>query len=177
MKTKRVALDALLTAIALVIFVVELLVPLPLPIPGVKLGLSNVVTLFALFACGPMDAFIILVLRIGLGTLFAGNLSALLYSLAGGFLCYFILLILKKIVSKKQIWLCGVFGAIAHNVGQMAVATLLTGTPAILYYLPVLILAATGTGALTGLTAQTIYLRTEKLFSREEREESDKRKK
>ena len=98
MKTKRIALDALLTAIALIIFVVELLVPIPFPVPGVKLGLSNVVTLFALFACGPVDALIILLLRIGLGTIFGGNLSAILYSLAGGLLCYLVILLMRRAV-------------------------------------------------------------------------------
>lgn len=163
MKTKRIALDALLTAIALIIFVVELLIPLPFPVPGVKLGLSNIVTLFALFACGPVDALIILLLRIGLGTIFGGNLSAILYSLAGGLLCYFVILLMKKAIKPKQIWFCGVFGAIAHNVGQMAVATLVTGTPEILYYLPVLIIAAIVTGSLTGLTAQMIIQKTKKI--------------
>ena len=156
---KRIALDGVLTALALVIHIVEQLVPLPFPVPGVKLGLSNVVTLFAVFALGPVDAGIILLARIFLGSLFSGQVTALLYSLTGGLLCYAVTLVLQKILTEKQIWFCGFIGAVFHVLGQMAVALLLTNTPALLYYLPVLVLSAIVTGLFTGSLAQFVFRR------------------
>ena len=155
---KRVALDGVLTALALVIHIVEQLVPLPLPIPGVKLGLSNVVTLFALFAIGPFDAGIILLVRIFLGSVFSGQITALLYSLTGGILCYAVSVLLWKFLSVKQMWFCGIAGAILHNVGQILVAVFLTRTPAVFYYLPVLVAVAVGTGLFTGVLAQLVLI-------------------
>lgn len=152
--TKRVVTDGLLTAIALVIYVVELQIPIPFPVPGVKLGLSNIITLFALFFTGPVDAIIILLVRIFIGSLFSGNITAVFFSLSGGLLCYFVTIILKRFVTDKQIWVLGVFGAIAHNVGQIALAVFYTGTKEIALYLPVLILAGVITGLFTGLAAQ-----------------------
>ena len=161
-KSKRIALDGILTAVALVIFVVEQLIPLPFPVPGVKLGLSNIVTLFAVFAVGPIDGGIILLVRIALGSIFGGQLTSFLYSLAGGALCYGVTLLLRLVINEKQIFVCGVFGAIAHNVGQILVAVLLTGTPSVLSYLPVLVAFGIGTGLITGLVAQTLVLRLKK---------------
>ena len=143
-----------MTAIALVIYVVELQIPIPFPVPGVKLGLSNIITLFALFFTGPVDAIIILLVRIFIGSLFSGNITAVFFSLSGGLLCYFVTIILKRFVTDKQIWVLGVFGAIAHNVGQIALAVFYTGTKEIALYLPVLILAGVITGLFTGLAAQ-----------------------
>ena len=161
-KSKRIALDGILTAVALVIFAVEQLIPLPFPVPGVKLGLSNIVTLFAVFAIGPIDGGIILLVRIALGSIFGGQLTSFLYSLAGGTLCYGVTLLLRLVINEKQIFVCGVFGAIAHNVGQILVAVLLTGTPSVLSYLPVLVAFGIGTGLITGLVAQTLVLRLKK---------------
>jgi heptaprenyl diphosphate synthase len=81
---------------------------------------------------------------------------ALLYSLAGGVLCYLVMLALRRILTVKQIWVCGVLGAVAHNLGQIAVAILLTSTPALLYYLPVLMVSGILSGAFTGLCAQFV---------------------
>ena len=154
--TRRIALDGILTAVALVIHIVEQLIPLPFPVPGVKLGLSNVVTLFAVFAISPLDAGVILLVRIFLGSVFSGQITALLYSLTGGILCYAATILLYKFLTKKQIWFCGIMGAIMHNIGQILVAVLLTQTPDILYYLPVLVVAAIATGLFTGSLAQFI---------------------
>lgn len=173
-KSKRIALDGILTAVALVIFVVEQLIPLPIPVPGVKLGLSNVVTLFAVFAIGPIDGGIILLARIVLGSLYAGQLSSFLYSLAGGLLCYGLTLLLRRIVTEKQIFVCGVLGAIAHNVGQVCVAMLLTGTPEIIAYLPVLVAFGIATGLATGLIAQLLVQKLKKIPNHESASGTDK---
>ena len=88
MKTKRLTQTALLTAIALTIFMAEAQLPPVIPIPGVKLGLANIVTVFALFTLGPVDALAILLVRVLLGSMFAGQLMTLFYSLGGGLLAY-----------------------------------------------------------------------------------------
>ena len=159
MQTHRLVRGALLTAVALTIFMVEAQIPAPVPIPGIKLGLANIVTLYALFVLGPWDALGILLARILLGSLFAGNMMVLLYSLAGGLLCWAINCGLKKIMTLRQIWLCSIFGAIAHNLGQMAVAVAITRTPGLLVYLPALILSGVIAGAFTGWAAQFLVQR------------------
>ncbi len=162
--TKRITLDAILTAFALIIFVVELQLPEIVPIPGVKLGLANAITLVAVFELGPIDALLILLLRIGMGSMFTGRVMALMYSLAGGLLCYLVTLAMKRIVTKSQIWVCGVIGAIAHNIGQIFVAILITQTPELVSYLPVLIVSAVITGAFTGGIATYISKRMHGFF-------------
>ena len=104
MKTKRLTRISMLTAVALTIFVVELQIPAPVPIPGVKLGLANIVTVCAMFLFGPADTALILAARILLGSFFSGRITSLFYSLAGGTLCYLIMLLLRRIVSERQIW-------------------------------------------------------------------------
>jgi heptaprenyl diphosphate synthase len=156
MTTRRLTRMAVLTAVALTIFVVELQLPSLTPIPGVKLGLANIVTVYAMFTLGPADTLCVLLARILLGSFFAGQIMALLYSLAGGLLCYLVMLLLRRILTVKQIWVCGVLGAVAHNVGQIAVAILLTRTPALVYYLPVLLVSGILSGAFTGLCAQFV---------------------
>ena len=160
--TRRITRDALLTALALIIFVIEAQIPPLAPIPGIKLGLANVITLYALFSIGPVDALAILLLRIFLGSVFAGSFSAILFSLSGGLLCYAVSLFLRRILTRKQIWVCGVIGAAAHNLGQLAAAIALYQTSSLLFYLPVLLLSGCITGLFTGLAAQLTLARLEK---------------
>ena len=162
MKSRRLALSAVLAAIALTIFVLEAQIPLPLPVPGLKLGLSNVVTLFALAVLGWRGAMVILLVRIVLGNIFTAQIMALLYSLAGGLLSFAVMALLLRVLKRSQLWVAGVFGGIAHNLGQMAVAVAVTGTPALLMYLPVLLLCGIVTGAFTGLCAQLLRNRLTK---------------
>jgi len=151
---------AALTAAALIIFIIEAQIPLPLPIPGIKLGLANAVTLLVLFnpqkkvSLTTIDAFTILICRILLGAIFTGRLIAFIYSITGGLLGFTAQAIIKRFVSQKQIWVCGAIGATFHNIGQILAAMLITGTPSIAAYLPVLIIAGIFTGALTGLIVQ-----------------------
>ena len=100
MKTKKLTLLALLTAIALTIFMVEAQIPPLVPIPGIKLGLANIVTVFAVFALGPMDAVLVLAARIFLGAVFAGNFSTIFYSAAGGALAIAVTILLRIILTK-----------------------------------------------------------------------------
>ena len=161
---RRITLLALLTAIALTIFMVEAQIPVPIALPGVKLGLANIVTVYAVFVLGPGDALLILAARVFLGAVFAGNFSSIMYSAAGGLCAILAVIGLKFVLQKKQIWVAGCLGAVAHGIGQMAVAVPLSGTPSILIYLPVLIVAGIITGTFTGLCAQVLVNRGSKLW-------------
>jgi heptaprenyl diphosphate synthase len=164
MKTKKLTVMALLTAIALTIFMVEAQIPALVPIPGIKLGLSNIITVFAVFAMGPGEAAAILFARIFLGAVFGGNFSTILYSGAGGACAIIVTIVLRRILTKKQLWVAGALGAIGHSVGQMAMAVLLTATPGLLVYLPVMILCSVISGTFTGLCAQILVNRGKDLW-------------
>ncbi len=164
MKTRKITSVALLTAIALTIFMVEAQIPALVPIPGIKLGLSNIVTVFAVFLLGGKEAAAILFVRIFLGAIFSGQFGTIFYSAAGGFLAWLAAIGLKQILTKEQIWVAGCLGAIAHSIGQMIVAVLLTGTPGLVIYLPVMILCSVITGLFTGLCAQFLLNRGDKLW-------------
>ena len=159
MKTKRIALLGLLTAIALTIFMIEAQIPAVVPIPGIKLGLSNIVTVFTVFTLGPWDGVAVLACRIFLGAVFAGNFGTILYSAAGGFLSILVTMGLRKVLKENQIWAAGCLGAIAHSVGQMIAAIAITRTPGLLVYLPVLVIISIFTGLFTGFCAQLLIKR------------------
>ena len=156
--TKQLTLCALLTAMALALSYLENLFPLTLaiPVPGVKLGLANIVTVFALCALGPGEALLILLARCLLGALFAGNMNALLFSLLGGLSAMGTMILLSR---RKGLSLYGVSvgGAAAHNCGQIAAAMLTLGNSAPLYYLPVLLAVSLLTGGLTGLASACLF--------------------
>lgn len=163
MNVKKLTRLALLTTIALIIFMVEAQIPPPIPIPGIKLGLANIVTVYAMFALSPGETLAILVCRVFLGGVFAGQLMTLFYSMGGGLLCWLAMLLLRRLLTKKQLWVAGVFGAIFHNIGQILVAIALTRTPGLIAYLPVLLVSGILTGAFTGLCAQFLLARLDKI--------------
>ena len=150
-KTLRIARCALLAALAMVLSYIEGWFPPPLaiPLPGVKLGLANIVTLFALYRLGSTDALYILLTRCLLGALFAGNASALLYATLGGLMAWLVMCLLCK-VERFSVYGVSVGGAAAHNCGQILAAVLTLGNFAPLSYLPYLLFISVGSGALTG---------------------------
>lgn len=154
---------ALLTAVALIIFAVEAQIPAPVPIPGVKLGLANVVTLFAIYTIGRRKAAAVLLLRIVLGSLICGQVASMAFSLGGGVLCFVVMSLLKPIMTDRQMWVLSVFGAIGHNLGQIAVAVVVAGTVSIVLYLPVLLISGIITGLFTGLCAQYLNKHLQKI--------------
>ena len=164
MNTNKLTRMALLTAIALTIFMVEAQIPAVVPLPGVKLGLANIVTVYAVFVLGPGEAAAILTCRIFLGAVFAGNFSTIFYSAAGGLCAILVTILLRKFLTRKQIWVAGTLGAAAHSVGQVAMAVVLTGTPSIAVYLPALIAISIVTGLFTGLCAQFLVNRGKDLW-------------
>lgn len=166
MSVRRLTRLAVLTALALALHVIEAQIPPIVPIPGIKPGLANIVTVWALIALGPLDAALILLARILLGSLFAGSVTALIYSLAGGALCFMVSLALRRFVSEKQLWALGAVGAIAHNIGQLSAASLILKSAAIWSYAPLLLVSAVATGLFTGSAAQLVHSRLKGKFDR-----------
>ena len=158
---RKTALYGLLVALAFIFSYIESLVPIPLGIPGIKLGLANGVTLVALYLLRPVDAVAIACLRILLAGLTFGSPVSMLYSLCGGLL------------SLLTMWLCrrsdrfsvvgvSVAGGVAHNVGQLLLATALLSA-SVVWYAPVLLVTGTLTGALIGALCRSLLPRLEKM--------------
>lgn len=150
---RKLTVLSLMTALSLIIFYLESLLPPPVPIPGIKLGLANIVTLIVLNRFGAREALPVLLCRILLSCFFFSQAISLAYSLAGGLLCLLTMAILQTLLQKRFLYLTSIFGAMAHNVGQMAVALALTKVPGVLAYLPFLLISAAVTGLFTGLCA------------------------
>ena len=159
MKAKRIAELSVLTAVSLIIFIVELQIPNPFPIPGIKLGLANIITVFAVYHYKAYEVAMIVTVRLLLGSVFSGNFMALIYSASGAFLCLLGMLLLKRIIDEKHIWIASVFGAVLHNTGQMIAAVIVTQTVEIVAYYPFLLVSGCLAGAFTGLCAQLIMPR------------------
>ena len=147
-----------MTAAALALSAAEGAIPLTalFPLPGLRLGLANLVTVFALYALGPAQAVMILLARCLLGAVFAGNMNALLFSLMGGFAAMGVMILLSR-VRALSVYGVSIGGAAAHNCGQIAAAVLSLGNTAPLYYLPILLGVSLLTGALTGLMAACLF--------------------
>lgn len=154
----KIAYWGVFLALALVCSYVESLIPISFGIPGVKLGLTNIVVILMLYTIGARDAIFISVLRIILAGFMFGNAFSIIYSLAGGILSFVVMLLLKN-TGKLKILSISTAGGISHNVGQLIVAALVVENYNILFYVPVLIIAGIITGFLIGLLAGEIVLR------------------
>lgn len=159
MDIKKTAQLGLLTGLALILFVIEQQIPNPVPIPGIKLGLANIVTVYAVFSYRGREVFLLVLARLILGALFSGNTVSLAFSLCGGLLCLAGMLPLSKLFIKRQIWLCSIIGAIFHNIGQIIAAIAVMGTLSVLVYFPPLLLSGCIAGLFTGIIAQVIVNR------------------
>jgi Predicted membrane protein len=159
MDTKKLARLALLTTLALIIFMVEAQIPNPIPIPGAKLGLANIITVYAIFRYSAKETALMLFARILLGSMFSGNLMSLFYSLTGGLFCFLVMLLVKRVLTLEQIWVCSILGSLAHNAGQILIAMLITGSWRMIFYFPPLILSGILAGLFTGLLAQYLVNR------------------
>ena len=149
--SKRLALCAVLAAVALTIFVAESQIPPVVPMPGVKLGLANIVTLVAMVLLGRRDALAVLAVRLILGAAFTGGFSAFMFSAVGGLFAYIVMAALVGVFPEKMLWVVSVLAALAHNAGQILVAVFVTGTPGIAVYILILAASCVVTGAFTGL--------------------------
>ena len=142
---------------------VEAQLPVVTVVPGIKLGLANIVTVYAMFTFGPGDTLMMLAGRIFLGAVFSGQMMTLIYSAAGGFLSWCVLLLLRKMLDRRQIWLCSPVAGVFHNLGQLLAAAAVMKTWTVLAYLPYLVLAGIIAGLFTGVAAQALMNRLERL--------------
>ncbi len=163
MNTKTLTRIALFASMALIIHILESYLPPLAPIPGIKIGFANVITLAAIYILGIREAFWILLVRIILGGFFAGQMMSFMYSLAGGMLCYIVTVLLKRFFSKDTMWALGVVGAIFHNLGQIACASFILRSFSVLYYGIVLGAVSCITGTFTGILARYMVLHFGKL--------------
>lgn len=153
MPLKKLTLLSLFTTISLAVYAIESAVPPLVPIPGIKLGLANIVTLVLLRRFRAADALMVLFCRILLSALLFGQALSLLYSLAGGIFSLLVMAFVMRLLRKKTLFLTGAMGGLAHNTGQLLTALVITATPGVLSYLPFLIPGGILTGLFTGLCA------------------------
>ncbi len=157
MKNKA-AYFGVFTALALIFSYVEMLIPIQFGVPGIKLGLANLMIVIMLYKSGPKDALLLSVVRIVLSGFLFGNLFAILYSLAGGILSLAVMAVLKARGSFSVMGV-SIAGGVSHNIGQLAVAMAVVETYRVGYYLPVLLTAGVVTGMLIGLVSNEVLKR------------------
>lgn len=155
-RTSKFVLAAVLCGIALALSLIDGAISSLLPLPGFKLGLANVVSLFALYSLGLSWAAIICVVRSLLTAILSGNMTMLLFSLMGGLLSILVMFFLLKKLSLVK---TSVVGGITHNLAQLLAAALLTATPQVSYYLPVLVLTGTVCGFFIGVVCTLVFTR------------------
>lgn len=162
MSTTKITRLSLYTAMALIIFMVESAIPPITPLPFVKLGLANIITLVVLVQYSAKDALLVLLMRIFLASLFGGQIVYMIYSLCGGLLCFLLDVIVNKILKGRKLFVTSVFGAIGHNIGQLGAAIFFVGTGVIPYF-PYMVISGIITGLFTGILADTVVLRMKKM--------------
>lgn len=153
-KTKRLTADALLLAAAFILSWIEMMIPVPVPIPGIKLGLANLAILFTLYYCGAPDALFVLCGRLVLNALLFGNASSLIFSAAGG-LAAFIVMCIMKAVLKERVIIVSIAGGVFHNMGQLAAAGIVISV-SVWAYVPYLVLGGIAAGTLNGIAADRL---------------------
>lgn len=158
----KVAVFGVFTSLALILSYVELLIPINFGIPGMKLGLANLLVVILLYKCGPRDALLLSVIRILLSGLIFGNMFSIFYSLGGGLLSLAVMIFLKR---TGQFTVTGVSlgGGASHNVGQLLIAMFVVQTYQVGYYLPVLLIAGVITGAFIGILSAEVLKRTQSI--------------
>lgn len=160
---KKVAYCAMLTALAMIFGYVEALIPFSFGIPGIKLGLANLVIVLALYMLPAYQALLIQVARIVLISFLFGNMSMMLYSLSGGLLSFCVMSFLKRIQGFSIIGV-SISGGVSHNIAQLIVAMLVVQNLKLTYYLPVLLIAGLVTGALIGFLTQKMKPILDKIY-------------
>ena len=162
MKTKKMTFLGLSIALAMILSFVESQIPALVAVPGVKVGLPNLVMVFLLYRVGWKETVIVSVIRVALVSLLFGNVQVLSFSLAGAALSLLGMILLKK-TEKFSTITVSVIGGVLHNVGQIAAACLWTNTPQIVYYLPVLLISGTIAGVVIGLVGGMLINRLDKI--------------
>ena len=152
----------MLVASALILSFVESQIPPIVPIPGVKLGLANIVTLFALYKLGAPSALTVAVVRVSLSSLLFGSVSSFAYAMGGALLSFAVMLLLKKL-GWFATFTVSIAGAVAHNIAQICVSMLILQTEVVIYYLPALLISGIITGAVIGIIGAVLLKKLEKI--------------
>ena len=160
---KKTAYMGIFLALALICSYIETLIPFHIGIPGVKLGLTNIVIVWALYLLGAKEALAISVMRIVLSGMMFGNAFSIAYSLAGGLISFIVMLLLKK-TGKFMCVSVSIAGGIFHNIGQLLVAAAIVQNLSVFYYIPVLFISGTITGLVIGVISQELILRVKFRF-------------
>ncbi len=163
-KSSKLVLTALMAGLALGVYALEGLIPPIVPLPGVKLGLSNAVSLVCLYILGAKETLAIIAVRVIISSLLFANPISMLFSICGALLSFLVMLILKKIMSEANIWAISIFAALAHNAGQLLMAVLIIGQAELVYYFFVLMLSAIICGAFTGILAGASVNKLKKIY-------------
>ena len=161
-KTKRIAMLGILTGFCLIIGYLERFIPLPITIPGFKLGLSNILILFAFYRLGKRDAFILLCGKVSLSALLFSGVSGFIYSAAGGLLAYLAMLFMLIIFKKEKrfsVISVSLIGGVFHNIGQLLAAYIMLGNKNVIYYFPVLFAFGVASGILNGIIACVMFIK------------------
>jgi heptaprenyl diphosphate synthase len=158
MKSKKVAIYGLLVALAFILSYIESLFPLAIAIPGIKLGLANLVVIVAIYKLGVKEAFTLSIIRIILVGFTFGSPSTMMFSLVGGLLSWLLMVLFQKLKLFSMVGV-SIIGGIAHNIGQIIVSILVLENINIIYYLPFLLVSGVITGGLIGILAAIIIKR------------------
>ena len=153
MNVKKLCVLGVLSGLTLSLWAAEAAIPPPVPLPGVRLGLSNIFILLTLRLYGRREAALVLGAKTVLGAAMAGTAMSFLYSLAGGVLAWCVMALLSPRVSPRMLWSLSAYAAVAHGLGQLGVARLLLGSSGVWWYLPALLIAGLIAGTFTGLCA------------------------
>lgn len=162
MKVKNVATLGLCVALAMIMSYIESLFPLNFAVPGIKMGLANIVIIFLLYRMGFGAACTVSLIRVFLVSLLFGNVMMMAYSIAGAVLSLGLMFLLKK-SGKFSVVGVSIAGGVAHNAGQIIMAIILLGAKQIAYYLPVLAVTGTVTGVLIGIAASIVIKRVKRI--------------
>lgn len=162
-KVKNIAMCGILTTLAMIFSYIDSLISIPIPVPGVRIGISNIAIITVLYIVGVKEAVIVNILRITLTSILFGNITSFWFSITGGMLSIVIMVLLKKIDTFSMVGV-SVAGGVSHNIGQIIAAVLIMETNAILYYLPVLLITGTFTGIIIGIVAAMVLKRL-KIYS------------
>lgn len=159
--SRKVAFYGIFASLAIMLGYVEFILPSPVPIPGIKLGLANVIVLIALYFMGNRAALSVSIVRVVISSLLFGGFSGFLYSIAGALVSFSVMASVKKIKSAGIIGV-SIMGGVFHNIAQIAVAAIVLQTSGLLYYIPMLLVSGVLTGIVIGIVAKNSLAHIEK---------------
>ena len=164
MKTKKMDFLGLMVGYSLILYILETYIPNPFIVffPGAKLGLTNIITLVSLLIFGFKETFIIVTVRVILSSIFAGPMSYLLFSIGGAYLSLIVMFLVNKIKGFSVIGV-SIAGAIAHNIGQLLVASILVENFLMITYLPFMLATSLVTGLFVGIVSQFCYSKMDRI--------------